>query len=225
MTVAFVQANQVQYGLTGSGPIGYNSNNVKGNTLILLVRAAQASGNTLTVTDTAGNIWTQLQHFNPVAPNTCDMWAVMHCNGGANTLTVLNSVTASQQMIVLEYSGLMAVDQIGGMTTGSGTAASCSVSCTNPNETIVAWDFNSTFNTTSTAGPGYVYRIDANNPAAIDRLSALIGVNTPTMTIAGSVSWGMAAVSFIPVPPPVYTYDMRGPTYGSRRSVNSGAMR
>lgn len=116
-TPHLVQTAKILYPTSSytDAPITFGSANTGGNALILYAtyNCGTFIAGPTTVTDTQGNVWTQLQRSHPAfQPEFMEAWITYGCAGGANTVNLhmggafpMDSVTLG----ALEYSGLAGI--------------------------------------------------------------------------------------------------------------------
>jgi hypothetical protein len=94
--------------------LAYASNNTAGNLLILAARLS-STGQTLAITDSQSNTWTQAAtQVQTTDGHTAYLWYAANCAGGANTVTITQSGsgTNSNNYVIAEYSGAAAASPL-----------------------------------------------------------------------------------------------------------------
>lgn len=112
MAWAFVQANGTgESGSDANVAHAYGSDNTAGNLLVLAVAWNPTATAISSVTDSAGNTWTQVATNSPVDVSSgtfgLAMYYAMNCAAGANTVTVTwGSAVAAKVLICGEWNGI-----------------------------------------------------------------------------------------------------------------------
>lgn len=211
MPAIIQKANAVSTGSVASLAKAFASNNVVGNSIIVV--CGVGNGTAPTVTDSLGNTYTQAaQVANGTAFNTAIFYAV-NVLAGANTVTVNNGgTTASIAMEIYEVASLIAQvqaqpDQTAVATGTSGFAATPSLSALTPNEIAFAAVGIGTAAQTITVGSGWTNdsgQLVPTTPAGLFQfvsMSQFLGslkAVTPEATFT-SEPWAIAVASFRPV--------------------------
>ena len=210
----FVQ--QVSSHATGvtSRAVTPSSNITTGNRLVVLVGVWSSAGATAkTVTDSAGNTYTEVLHFKASDNTEESVWTAPITAGGGTkpTITVTPTANADVGVAALEYSGLSgasgtgAIDQTSegtGTTSGAGTVSSGPTPATTAsNELAMGFYVDSGFGDTLTPGSGLTARTNVSKTSDIEFLaedqSASQGAtpNASAGTGANTV-WLMSTVVF-----------------------------
>src|ERR1035437_7414752 len=165
-------------------PLTPGSNITAGNRLIVLVSIGSASGATAKiVTDSAGNNYTEVQHFTASDNTELSVWTAPLTAGGGTkpTITVGGIMPADTAAVALEYSGLSnasgsgIVDQSAhatGTTSGAATVSSGATAATaSANELALGFYADSGFGNTLTAGNGWTSRANGSPTSDIELLA------------------------------------------------------
>src|SRR3989441_413127 len=218
--IALAQRASQDAGTTTTASIAFNVANTAGNFIAVCIRAGR-SGQVFTVRDSNGNAYRQGIQFNVTAdaPNgdTVGIFYAENVNGGANTITVSDTILGTLRFAILEYSGIATANSLDITAAGQGTSAS-------PNSANAATTWNGelllsailTANpATFTAGSGFA--IEASVPAppntkliAEDRIQTVAGTVSAGATLGAPDSWGAVLAAFKPGnagggPPPSIT--------------------
>jgi len=184
-----------------------------GNRLVVLVGVWNGSGATASsVTDSAGDTYTELLHFLGSDGTEMSVWSAPITSGGGTRPTVTVNATASADIgaAVSEYAGLALVsgaailDQsahAAGTTSGAGSVASGATPATTAgNELALGMYVDSGFDDTLSAGSGYTQRSNISNAGDMellseDQLLSTAGA-TPNATVGtgAGTTWLMATV-------------------------------
>jgi Galactose oxidase-like, Early set domain/Fibronectin type III domain/Glyoxal oxidase N-terminus len=212
---AFVQQVTAHSGSVSSLALTPGSNITAGNRLVVEVGVwNDPSATAARVSDSAGNIYTEVLHFTASDHTEMSVWTAPVTAGGGTrpTVTVTPSAKADVGAVLSEYSGLStaagasAVDvsaHASGTTGGAATVASGSTPGTSAaGELAVGMYADSGFGDTLTPGSGWTQRANASNNSNIELLSEdqVLGASgaTPSATAAtgGQTTWLMATVVF-----------------------------
>jgi Domain of unknown function (DUF4082)/Fibronectin type III domain/Bacterial Ig domain len=185
-----------------------------GNRLVVMVGVWNSPARTTnSVTDSAGNTYTELLHFTASDNTEMSVWSAPVTAGGGTRPTITATPTAAADMgiTVLEYSGLStaagagAVDQQAhatGTTNGAATVASgATPAATAGNELAIGFYTDSGFGDNLTAGSGYAARANVSPTGDFESLTedqpANLGAtpNATTGTGANTI-WLMATIVF-----------------------------
>jgi titin len=194
--------------VTPSAPLG------TGNRLVVEVGVWSGSGaKTSSVTDTAGDTFTEVSHFTGPDQTEQSVWTAPVTAGAGNTPAVTAKFSASGDAAItaLEYSGLStaagsaAVDQTAsasGTTTTAGSVSSGPTAATGAgNELAVGFYSDSGFSDTLTAGSGYTARTNISNNGDMELLAEdqVVGAGATPAASTGTGAktiWEMATVVF-----------------------------
>jgi hypothetical protein len=216
---AFVQQVSSHSSMVSSLALKPTSNITSGNRLVVLVGVwNNGSPTASSVTDSAGNTYTEVLHFKAPEGTEMSVWTAPITAGGGTepTVTIKPSAKADVGAVVSEYSGLStaagagAIDQIAnaaGTTGNAGTVSSGATPATSAaGELAVGMYVDSGFGDTLTAGSGWTQRANASNDSNIelvseDQVLASAGA-TPNATVgtAAATTWLMATVVFTAPP-------------------------
>jgi hypothetical protein len=166
-----------------------------------------------TVTDSAGNTYTELLHFAASDQTEMSVWSAPITAGGGTkpTVKVTPSGAADMGVAVLEYSGLSsaagtaAVDQLAtatGSTTAAATVASGPTAATTADgELALGFYADSGFGDTIATGSGFTSRVNVSATsdmefAVEDQAVALGAKPNASFSTGGSTPWLVATVVF-----------------------------
>jgi hypothetical protein len=211
---AFVQKVTSNLANVASATVTPTANITSGNRLIVLVGVWASGGPTAaSVTDTAGNHYTEIQHFKASDKSELSVWTAPITAGGGTrpTVTATPSSRADVGIAVVEYSGLSAVNdatvadrtaQGTGTTTAAGTVSSGpTASTTTSNELALGFYVDSGFSDTLTAGTGFSSRasIFPSSDMELYIEDAIVGQGaTPNASVGTgpSTTWMMSTIAF-----------------------------
>jgi hypothetical protein len=172
-----------------------------------------AGATAASVTDSAGNHYTELLHFKASDGTELSVWTAPIAAGGGTrpTITVKPTSSADTGVTVSEYAGLSAapeataVDQIAhasGTTGAAATVASGATAATNAgNELAVGFYVDSGFGDKLTGSSEYAQRTNVSPESEMeflseDRLVAAGATPDATVSTGAKTSWLMATVVF-----------------------------
>jgi hypothetical protein len=165
------------------------------------------------VTDSAGNTYTEVQHFKASDKTELSIWTAPITAGGGTKpiITATPSAKADLGIAVLEYSGLSSVSGAGvvdklaqktGKTTSAATVTSgATAATTSGNELAVGTYLDSGFADTLTAGTGFTSRVNVSPTSDMEFLveDAIVGQGaTPNAGVGTGAStvWLMSTAVF-----------------------------
>ncbi|BCT76545.1 hypothetical protein SCMU_23870 [Sinomonas cyclohexanicum] len=237
---AFVQQVAAHKGGTASLAVAPASAVTAGNRLVVEVGIWNSSSATAaSVTDSAGNAYTELLHFTASEHTELSVWTAPVTAGGGTkpTVTVKPTSAADVGIAVLEYSGLSsaagvaAMDvhaQAAGTTSAAGTVASGPTPATTAaGELAVGFYADSGFGDTIGGGPGFTVRTNVSKTsdmelAAEDAPVASGATPSAGFTTGANTTWLAAAVVFRPASTPNATVP-GAPTGVAASPGNGGA--
>ena len=205
------KAHAVSTGSVASIAATFASNNVAGNSIIVLV--GSGDNGALTVTDTGSNTYKKaiLQ-----ANSTTFQAAIYYATNivaGANTVTVADASSDSMAIQIYEVSGLIAQEALGQSTSGTGTSATPTLSALAPGSpnslaflavavgtaaqavsatSTTNWTLDSTQNSGATVAGLYTF-------GALSQYLGNVASVVPTATVASSEPYAAVAAIFKPV--------------------------
>jgi len=128
--------------------VAYGSNNTAHNLLIAVVRCNSDLA-TVTVTDTQGNYWTQLENQAATGASLSQLWYALDCSAGANTVTAWDtaSYTSALELLIGEYQSgtvgqILTLDTHASTSGSSGTPASGNAPTYYNNDLLFGWTNN-----------------------------------------------------------------------------------
>jgi hypothetical protein len=223
-TPTFVQAATGHAGSVSSLAVTPTSNVTAGNRLVVEVGVWSSAGATAaSVTDSAGNNYVELLHFQASDKTEMSVWTAPITAGGGTrpTITVKPSGKADTGVVALEYSGLSAVagtsvlDRSAFSTGKTSSAASVSSGATQPtsgaNELALGFYLDSGFGDTLGGSAGYTTRANVSPDGDIELLAqdAIAGAGAtpnPTFSTGANTIWLTSTVVLLPAgqesPPP-----------------------
>jgi hypothetical protein len=210
----FVQAVSAHKTSVASVSLTPTSNVTAGDRLVVEVGIWGSPTRTAkTVTDSAGNTYTELLHFTASDQTELSVWSAPITAGGGTkpVVKVTPSGTGDIGATVLEYAGLSsaagaaAVDQLAtntGNTSGAGTVSSGATAATTADgELAIGFYVDSGFGDTITTGSGFTSRVNVSATsdmefAVEDKSVALGGTPNASFGTGGTTPWLVATVVF-----------------------------
>jgi glucose/arabinose dehydrogenase len=215
--IALIQHAGKDAGTTLTSSLAFNSNNIAGNWIAVVIRGG-LTGQAFTVTDTRGNTYRQaIQYSETVDKTTLGLYYAESIAGGANTVTVSNSVAGTLRFAILEYAGVAPSNSLDVTSTAQGTSASPnsgSATTTSAGDLVIGM-LSTADPRTFTAGGGYVMQelvpaVPNTKLAVESRILTAAGPVSAAGTLNTSNIWGAAFAAFRPgsggqAPPPSVT--------------------
>jgi uncharacterized repeat protein (TIGR01451 family) len=209
--ITLVQHTSKDAGTTASSTLAFTAANTTGNWIGVVIRTAQ-TGQVFTVSDTRNNTYRRaLQYNETVDATSLAIFYAENIAGGANTVTVSDSLGGTLRFAIFEYAGVALANSLDVTTAvqGTGTAMSSGTMTTTANGDLILGMLSAADGVTFTAGTGFTVqeRVPAapNSKLAVeDRIQPNAGAIAATGTASASNAWGAAAAAFRPAsaPPP-----------------------
>jgi hypothetical protein len=213
--IKLVQHASKDAGATTSTTLAFSANNTAGNWIAVVIRAGK-SGQVFTVTDSHSNIYKQAVLFNmTLDAETNAIYYAENIAGGANTVTVSDTITAgTMRLAIMEYSGVALAGSLDAAiaTEGTGTLPSSGNAITSWGGDLLLGEITTANPATFSAGTGY--KIEDLVPASPntklileDQIQTAPGTSSATATLAASDSWSALFAAFKAAngtpPPPI----------------------
>ena len=213
-TPAFVQQASAHKTSVTSVAVAPSSTVTVGNRLVVLVGVWRSGSATAkSVTDSAGNTYTEVQHFKASETTELSVWTAPITAGGGTkpTITVTPTAKADVGVAAVEYSGLSsaagtaAIDQSAqssGTTSAAGTVNSgATPATTSGGEVALGFYVDSGFGANVTAGSGWTQRVNVSNTSDMELLveDQLPGQGATPNASAGTgagTTWLMSTLVF-----------------------------
>jgi hypothetical protein len=204
--ILLVQHISKDAGTTTASSLAFQSNNTAGNWIAVVVRAGR-SGQVFTLSDSLHNTYRTAALLNVTVdtPNG-DSLGVFYAEkiaGGANTITVSDTISGSLRFAIFEYSGVAPANSFDAASTNQGTSNSpnSSNAATTASGDLLLGALMTANPATFTAGSGY--KIEEFVPAepnsklfAEDQIQSGAGVTSAGATLYASDHWGAILVAF-----------------------------
>jgi fibronectin type 3 domain-containing protein len=213
--IALVQHTSKDAGSTTSSSLALGANASAGNWIVVAIRAGK-SGQTFTVTDTAGNTYHSAVQLNEtVDATTLALFYAENIVGGPTTVNVADSAGGTLRFAIFEYSGVALANSLEVSAAAEGTS---NTPATGPTDVASAADlaigaFASSNSRTFAAGSGWT--LEESVPAAPNSKLAVEDdvISSPApvaaaASLSSSDSWGAVVAAFragAPLPSPDLT--------------------
>jgi IPT/TIG domain-containing protein len=201
--IALVQHTSKDAGTATSSSLAFVSANTAGNWIAVVIRAGM-SGQVFTVADSRANTYRQAVQFNQtVDSNTLGIFYAESIAGGANTITVSDTISGIMRFAILEYSGVVLKNSLDVSVAAQGTSASPNSgnATTVANGDLLLGAILTGNAATFTAGNGY--SIEETVPAgpntkliAEDQIQITAGPVSASASLGTSDNWGAALAAF-----------------------------
>ncbi|HYY73009.1 MAG TPA: IPT/TIG domain-containing protein [Candidatus Bathyarchaeia archaeon] len=197
--IVLVQHKSLDAGTVTSASLAFNSNTTAGNWIAVVVRAGSSSSQAFTVSDSSGNTFRQgLQFGLSQTALTFAIYYAESIKGGADTITVSDTVAGPFRISILEYSGVAPNNSLDATPiTAQGNSASPNTGSltTSASGDLLLSVIVTTNATAFTAGTGYT--IEEAVPAspntkliAMDQLQRSSGTVSAGASITAADNWG-----------------------------------
>ncbi|HEY3716352.1 MAG TPA: fibronectin type III domain-containing protein [Jatrophihabitantaceae bacterium] len=181
---------------------------------------SSASATTGTVTDSAGDTFTEMLHLTAADHTEMTVWTAPVTVAGTRTVTVTPTAKADVGVVVLDYSGLSTAAGLGAVdvtakatsrTTAAATVSSgATAAAAGSNELAIGFYADSGFSSTLIAGSGFTSRANVSPTSDMqmlgeDRPVSAGEISTATAGTGANTYWLMADVVFKSGTPPAPT--------------------
>jgi hypothetical protein len=204
--IALVQHASKDAGTTTASSLAFQSNNTAGNWIAVVIRAG-GSGQVFTLSDSLHNTYRTAAKLNVTVdtPNG-DSLGVFYAEkiaGGANTITVSDTISGTLRFAIFEYSGVAPANSFDAASTNQGTSNSPNSgnAAATANGDLLLGALMTANPATFTAASGY--KIEGFVPAepnskliAEDQIQSGAGVTSAGATLSASDHWGAILVAF-----------------------------
>ena len=213
-SIQIVQHAGFDAGTTTSAFLPFMSPNTAGNFIAVVIRAGQ-SGQLFTVSDSRGNTYRKAITLGLTQDSqTIGIYYAEFIAGGANTVTVSDTISGTLRFAILEYSGVAVTNSLDAVAASQGnskTPSSGNVT-TSLSGDLLLGEITTANLQTFIAGTGFT--IEQSVPAAAntkliveDEIQASIGSAAATATLFAADGWGAAIAAFKSAsgapPPPI----------------------
>jgi hypothetical protein len=199
-SIQLLQHEGIDCGTTSSCSLSFQNSTTPGDLIVVGLRIGHDLG-TVTITDSAGNPYTQvITRVNPNDVHQLYIFCAQNIRGGSATVQVKVSTSDSLvRMTIAEYSGIASSGALDQTTSnvGGGTAVnSGTVTTTQPNELLVGIAANSG-GVAWSAGPNWtIHDSPANKLVDADQIVTSTVTTSAQFTLAVSDYWTAAIATF-----------------------------
>ena len=185
----YIQGTQTANAASGGAiNVAFGSNTVAGN-LIVVATGVGSSTETVTITDTQGNSYSQANISTQASiPYRICVYHAVANSSAANTITMTPGANvANRRLLIHEYGNADAFDATAQATAASGVPSSGVGTTTAAEELIFGWGINNTG--TTVADPGFTLRVTSLSESTVDKFAQTIGnylVTYPTDATANA---------------------------------------
>jgi hypothetical protein len=217
-SITLVQHIGKDAGTTTSSSLSFPNANTSANWIAICIRGGH-SGEAFTVTDTNGNTYQQAVQFSVTSDvpsgDSVGIFYAENIAGGANTVTVSASLTATLRFAILEYSGVATTNSFDSAAAAQGLSVSpnSGTAVTSTSGDLLLGAIVTGNPETFTAGSGYT--TEERVPATYSKLMVedarqpATGSAIANASLTSSAAWGAALAAFKPastagvLPPPI----------------------
>jgi hypothetical protein len=201
--ITLVQGTNKDAGTTTSATLGFNSNNSAGNWIGVCIRAGVVN-QSFTVTDSNGNTYRTAIQLNETGDgNTFAVFYAENIAGGANTIRVSDTVSATLSLTILEYSGVLTSGSLDVTAAAQGNSAipNSGSATTTANGDLLLGTIMTSDPATFTPSSGY--RIEQSIPAepktkliAEDQIQTIAGATSAGASLGAAQFWAAGLAAF-----------------------------
>src|SRR5207245_2941425 len=184
-------------GTTTSASLAFASGNTAGNWIAVCIRAGFSSSQVFQVTDSNGNAYRPALQLGMTNPYTFAIFYAENINGGANTVSVSDSVSAPLRLAILEYSGVATSNSLDATAKVQGTSTSPNSGSltTTASGDLLLGAIVTTNPAVFTVGSGYTVEesvpSEPNTKLMVeDQIQGPAGVASAVASIAATDNWG-----------------------------------
>jgi IPT/TIG domain len=202
-SIALVQHTSKDAGTSSSSTLAFNVSNAAGNFIAVVVRAGK-SGQVFSVSDSRSNVYKQAVQFNmTVDGETLGIFYAENIAGGANTITISDTILGTMRFAILEYSGVATSNSLDVTAAAEGTSASPATGTvtTNFSGDLLLGAIVTANPANFSAGSGYT--IEESVPAepntkliVEDQRQPIAGTASAGATLGTSDHWGAVVAAF-----------------------------
>jgi hypothetical protein len=201
--ITLVQHVSRDAGATTTSTLAFVSPNTAGDWLAVCVRGGSSSSQVFTITDSNGNTYKKAAQVGFTASAvTLAIYYAENVKGGANSVTVSDTVSGPLRFAILEYSGVATSNSLDGaaVATGVSTTANSGNLTTTANGDLLLGAIATTNAATFTPASGYTIRdlvpaAPSTKVITQDQIQTSAGLASAGSTLAASDSWGAVLVA------------------------------
>jgi subtilisin family serine protease len=205
--IALAQSNAVQGSSVGSIAAAFPGSNTAGNLILAFVRMS-SSTQTVTVTDSAGNAYTDaVSQVQTADGSQVHLFYAKNIIGGTNTITATFSASNNHPWLAIyEYSGLSKTAPLDQKAAAQGNSVAPNTgstpTTTAANELLfVGMGLPASFTGTVTAGASYTQALKDSSTSPASNETAVVtatGAYTGTFTLSAAANWSAVIATFKP---------------------------
>jgi len=202
--ITLVQHRNIDASTQTNNSLAFANNTIAGNFIAVAIRGSASSSQVFTVTDSSGN--TYHQAFSLGLSASAETFAIFYAeniHGGADKISVTQSVLGTLRFAILEYSGVATSNSLDGTATAQGSSASPNsgnLTTTANGDLLLATIITKSSGTYTAAGS---YNIEetiqpAPNTKIVteDQLQSAAGSVSAGVSLAASDVWGAGLAAF-----------------------------
>jgi uncharacterized protein YbbK (DUF523 family) len=202
--IALVQHTSKDAGTTTTSSLAFVSPNTAGNWIAVSIRGGLSSSQVFTVVDSNGNTYRQAAQIGFTSSAvTLAIYYAENIKGGANTITVSDTVSGPLRFAILEYSGVATSNSLDVFASATGTSSSPSSGnlTTTASGDLLLGAIATTNPGAFTAGAGYKIEefvpVEPNTKLAVeDQVQTSAGLASAAVSLSGSDAWGVVLAAF-----------------------------
>lgn len=203
--IAPVQHRNIDAGTSTTGSLAFATSTGPGNWIGVCIRGGLSSSQVFIVSDSNGNTYKQAFQLGLNASAvTLALYYAENIKGGADTITVTQSVSGPLRFAIFEYSGVAtsnSLDAIPATAQGNNATPNSGNLTSNTGGDLLLGMVITTNSGSFTAGSGYT--IEEFDPAepntkliAEDQLQTTAGAASAVVTLTGADNWGAGLAAF-----------------------------
>jgi hypothetical protein len=205
-TITLVQHASSDAGTTSTALLAFPSNNTTGNWIGVCIRAG-ATNESFTVVDSRGNVYRQAIQFSETNNgNSFGIYYAENVAGGANSIRVSDTATATLRVAILEYSGVAtsgSLDVIAAAQGHSATPTSGLTGSTTASGDLLLGTIMTANSARFTAGSGYAIvesvPVEPGTKLLVEgQIQATTGVASASVILGATDYWAGGVAAFKP---------------------------
>ncbi len=204
--ISLVQHTSKDAGTTTTSPLAFVSPNTAGNWIAVSIRGGLSSSQVFTVVDSNGNTYRQAAQIGYTSSAvTLAIYYAENIKGGANTITVSQTVSGPLRFAILEYSGVATSNSIDvtAVATGLSSSATTASVTTTASGDLLLGTVATADPVTFTPGSGYTIRdfvpaVPNTKLITEDQIQSASGSASASASLSASSSWGVVLAAFKP---------------------------
>ena len=203
--ITLVQHASLDANMSTSASLSFKSPNTAGNWIGVAVRGG-AMNEVFSIHDSRGNVYRKAFQLNQTGHAEClALFYAENISGGANTITVSDSIFQTLRFSILEYSGVATSSSLDASASaqGSGTAPSSGATTTTANGDLLLGVVMTGDADSFAAGSGYTLEesVPAEPAAKLiteDQIQTIAGTAAASVSLTGTQPWAAGVAAFKP---------------------------